>query len=396
MGDPDVRTMYCSCGAERAARCDAMLQKVADELCEGDVARIASAVVYSLQNYSASITGIPSDMWSAVEAATYDGAFSTRIECDLIEHGLAGTWLAFKERFPEGIYGHVDDDDDDDDDDGGVVEPGTVERGLVLVAPDELEIKTDGSVAEETGEVSTSTPTPLRYHTGRAWVGHEIEDGCPCVKAPCGLVEATVPECPEHAPAAMKTFRQGHPPDECPGRSSWVSGPCPNCGALDTRQTYDIGSGPELSCAKCEWCWGAEGQDLNPVYSGSPAATRTAIQAHRDGHDVTLSYETGLWAIDGEPVVDADQDLVRGSSPPLEREDERVAPSMGMDRVPRTRSNLGSGDVQGRPTPPFDEERATVVARILEIEAQQPDPDRRAEWQALNLRLGEIDRVLGL
>lgn len=43
------------------------------------------------------------------------------------------------------------------------------------------------------------------------------------------------------------------------------TGPCPSCGTVATRRAYDIGSGPELSCANCEWCWGAEGQDLSPV-----------------------------------------------------------------------------------------------------------------------------------
>jgi hypothetical protein len=40
---------------------------------------------------------------------------------------------------------------------------------------------------------------------------------------------------------------------------------CPACGIVAERITYDIGSGPELSCANCEWCWGAEGQDLKPL-----------------------------------------------------------------------------------------------------------------------------------
>lgn len=44
----------------------------------------------------------------------------------------------------------------------------------------------------------------------------------------------------------------------------WVRSVCPSCGAEDRRQAYDIGSGPELSCANCEWCWGADGQDLKP------------------------------------------------------------------------------------------------------------------------------------
>lgn len=39
---------------------------------------------------------------------------------------------------------------------------------------------------------------------------------------------------------------------------------CPSCGAVAERRTYDIGDGPELSCASCEWCWGADGQTLRP------------------------------------------------------------------------------------------------------------------------------------
>ena len=40
---------------------------------------------------------------------------------------------------------------------------------------------------------------------------------------------------------------------------------CPTCGELTDRVAYDVGSGPELSCADCEWCWGANGQALTPV-----------------------------------------------------------------------------------------------------------------------------------
>jgi hypothetical protein len=43
-----------------------------------------------------------------------------------------------------------------------------------------------------------------------------------------------------------------------------VTSACPNCGAVEARRPYDIGSGPELSCAHCEWCWGAKGQPLKP------------------------------------------------------------------------------------------------------------------------------------
>ncbi len=40
---------------------------------------------------------------------------------------------------------------------------------------------------------------------------------------------------------------------------------CPSCGAVAERTLYDIGSGPELSCASCEWCWGADGQSLKQL-----------------------------------------------------------------------------------------------------------------------------------
>jgi len=39
---------------------------------------------------------------------------------------------------------------------------------------------------------------------------------------------------------------------------------CPCCGAEVTAEPYDIGSGPEMSCPHCEWCWGADGQPLKP------------------------------------------------------------------------------------------------------------------------------------
>jgi hypothetical protein len=41
-----------------------------------------------------------------------------------------------------------------------------------------------------------------------------------------------------------------------------ITSACPSCGLVATRETYDIGDGPELSCANCEWCWGADGQPL--------------------------------------------------------------------------------------------------------------------------------------
>ena len=39
---------------------------------------------------------------------------------------------------------------------------------------------------------------------------------------------------------------------------------CPCCDKAVTMRPYDIGSGPEMCCPDCEWCWGANGQPLDP------------------------------------------------------------------------------------------------------------------------------------
>ena len=55
-------------------------------------------------------------------------------------------------------------------------------------------------------------------HIGRSWTAHPIENNCPCVKAPCGLVvlREVTEECREHHWSAAKTTRQSHPADQCP------------------------------------------------------------------------------------------------------------------------------------------------------------------------------------
>ena len=58
------------------------------------------------------------------------------------------------------------------------------------------------------------------YHVGRSWTGHQLEDDCPCEKAACGLVAYADPDCPEHDPQAMKTMRQGHKSESCPGATA--------------------------------------------------------------------------------------------------------------------------------------------------------------------------------
>lgn len=60
------------------------------------------------------------------------------------------------------------------------------------------------------------------HHIGRSWTTHEIEDACPCAKAPCGLVvqrEATE-ECREHHWSAAKSIRQSHSADRCPAATA--------------------------------------------------------------------------------------------------------------------------------------------------------------------------------
>lgn len=64
-----------------------------------------------------------------------------------------------------------------------------------------------------------------RMHMGRHWVGHDIEDRCPCPQEPCGLIDPANRhvDCVQHL--SSRTFRQDHPADRCPGR------PYPACPA---------------------------------------------------------------------------------------------------------------------------------------------------------------------
>ena len=50
----------------------------------------------------------------------------------------------------------------------------------------------------------------------------------------------------------------------------WITSACPSCGTVAEREPYDMGSGQELSCADCEWCWGADGQRLKPLPFAAP------------------------------------------------------------------------------------------------------------------------------
>lgn len=50
-----------------------------------------------------------------------------------------------------------------------------------------------------------------------------------------------------------------------PGADIVIVSACPSCGTVSDRTAYDIGSGLELCCASCDWCWGAMGQPLDPA-----------------------------------------------------------------------------------------------------------------------------------
>lgn len=62
-----------------------------------------------------------------------------------------------------------------------------------------------------------------------------------------------------------------------------VTSACPTCGVVEARTPYDIGSGRELACRHCEWCWGADGQALKP-YVPPPEVQRFLDErrGHRD------------------------------------------------------------------------------------------------------------------
>lgn len=66
----------------------------------------------------------------------------------------------------------------------------------------------------------------MSFHVGRSWTGTEVEDGCPCPKEPCGLVDIAraVPECDHHPVERMKSMRQGHKAAACPGATKGESG----------------------------------------------------------------------------------------------------------------------------------------------------------------------------
>lgn len=76
-------------------------------------------------------------------------------------------------------------------------------------------------MSETREKTMTHDDTPewsQRYHIGRSWSGHEIEDECPCVQEPCGLVRRSDVNdaCLHHPTERVQTVRQAHPAELCP------------------------------------------------------------------------------------------------------------------------------------------------------------------------------------
>lgn len=63
------------------------------------------------------------------------------------------------------------------------------------------------------------TSRPGTPHIGRSFVGHPLEDSCPCQQELCSLVAVGRAEiaCPEHGFGKSKTVRQGHLSAQYPG-----------------------------------------------------------------------------------------------------------------------------------------------------------------------------------
>lgn len=61
---------------------------------------------------------------------------------------------------------------------------------------------------------------------------------------------------------------------------------CPSCGTVNDQEPYDIGDGPEFACPNCEWCWGANGQDLTdgPIKAMYDEVRGLTGRSGYDGH----------------------------------------------------------------------------------------------------------------
>jgi hypothetical protein len=103
----------CRCTPKASAKAQAVLEWAYQHLSKGttemrpiqtDATNLLSHVVFTLEwNYRAMITMIPTDQWSAVATSTHDKKFSTYIQCDNVEDGLAYTLKAYYDKFGETV-----------------------------------------------------------------------------------------------------------------------------------------------------------------------------------------------------------------------------------------------------------------------------------------------------
>jgi hypothetical protein len=107
----DSNYFACHCSAEGKEQC-ALLLKEVKELLKANSSNLLSNIIYSLQfSYNARITSIHADMWSLINSETYDynpvtlqkkePLFTTEIQCDDLEDGMAATWYAYYKKFGE-------------------------------------------------------------------------------------------------------------------------------------------------------------------------------------------------------------------------------------------------------------------------------------------------------
>lgn len=106
----DYEYFACVCGEESKAEAEWHLKQAYHTLGDGtDESNLLTRVIYSLTwdlKEPVSITAIDCDMWAGIWAETDakkdDGTplFKVKIQCDLLEHGIAVLWNAFHDKFP--------------------------------------------------------------------------------------------------------------------------------------------------------------------------------------------------------------------------------------------------------------------------------------------------------
>lgn len=94
--DPVVLDAFmCVCTPGARAVAETVMAEVCNRL-ECSPETLLTEVVISLNwDHSAHVTGIENDQWSGVYAEKYDKSLVTRVQCDLVEHGIAMTWKLF-------------------------------------------------------------------------------------------------------------------------------------------------------------------------------------------------------------------------------------------------------------------------------------------------------------